>query len=121
LWYYLHIGPTVIKRTTKGLSCLKTNNIARELHIDVSWAPSDTEAKWLNRLYNFTRTETVFDGCETWSLNLSKGHRLRVYENRVLRRIYGSKRKELTGSWKKLHNEDLHNMNFSPNSIRVTK
>jgi hypothetical protein len=48
-------------------------------------------------------------GCETWSLTLRKEHRLGVFENRVLRRIFGPKRDEVTGEWKKLHNEDLCN------------
>jgi hypothetical protein len=46
--------------------------------------------------------------CETWSLILRKEHRLRVFENRVLRRIFGTKRDEVTGDWRKLHNEELH-------------
>jgi hypothetical protein len=50
----------------------------------------------------------VLCGCETWSLTLSEEHRLRVFENRVLRRISGPKRVEVTGEWMKLHNEELH-------------
>jgi hypothetical protein len=57
----------------------------------------------------------VLYGCETWSLILREEHRLRVFENRVLRRIFGPKRDEVTGEWIKLHNEELHN--FSPPSI----
>jgi hypothetical protein len=49
----------------------------------------------------------VLYGCETWSLILSKEHRLRVFENRVLRRIFGPKRDEVTGEWRKSHNEEL--------------
>jgi hypothetical protein len=51
----------------------------------------------------------VLYGCETWSLTLRKDHRLRVFENRVLRRIFGPKRDEVTGEWRKLHIEELHN------------
>jgi hypothetical protein len=47
-------------------------------------------------------------GCETWSLTLREERRLRVFENRVLRRIFGSKRDEVTGEWRKLHNEELN-------------
>jgi hypothetical protein len=50
---------------------------------------------------------------------LRKGQRVRVFKNRVLRRIFGSKRDEVTGDWRKLHNEELHNLNFSPNIIRI--
>jgi hypothetical protein len=59
--------------------------------------------------------------CETWSLTLREEHRLRVFENRVLRRIFGPKRDEVTGDWRKLHNEELHNLYFSPNIIRIIK
>jgi hypothetical protein len=59
-------------------------------------------------------------GCEIWSLTLREEHRLRVFENRVLRKIFGSKRDELTGDWRRLHNEELY-MYASPNMIRVIK
>jgi hypothetical protein len=52
----------------------------------------------------------VLYGCETWSLTLREEHRLRVFEKRVLRRIFGAKRDEETGVWRKLHNEELHNL-----------
>jgi len=50
----------------------------------------------------------VLYGCETWSLTLRKERRLRVFENRVLKRIFGSKRDVVTGEWRKLHNEELN-------------
>jgi hypothetical protein len=52
----------------------------------------------------------VLYGCETWSLTLREERRLRVFEKRVLRRIFGPKRNEVIGGWKKLHNEELHNL-----------
>jgi hypothetical protein len=55
----------------------------------------------------------VLYGCETWSLTLREEHRLRVFENRVLRRIFGPKRDEVTGGWRKLHNENLHKLFFA--------
>jgi hypothetical protein len=54
-------------------------------------------------------------------VTLREEHRLRVFENRVLRRIFGPKRDEVTGGWRKLHNEELHNLYSSPNIIRVIK
>jgi hypothetical protein len=63
----------------------------------------------------------VVYGCETWSLSLREGHRLNVFENRVLRRIFGQKRDEVTGGWRKLHNEELHNLYSSPSIIRMIK
>jgi hypothetical protein len=62
----------------------------------------------------------VLYGCETWSLTLREGHRLRIFENRVLRKIFGPKREE-DGSWRKLHNDELHNLYSSPNIVRVIK
>jgi hypothetical protein len=63
----------------------------------------------------------VLYGCETWSLTLREEHRLRVTENRVLRRIFGPKRDEVTGGWRKLHNEELHNLFSSPSIIRMIR
>jgi hypothetical protein len=59
--------------------------------------------------------------CETWSLTLKEEHRLRVFENRVLRRIFGPKRDEVTGECRKLHNEELRDLYSSPNIIRIIK
>jgi hypothetical protein len=59
--------------------------------------------------------------CETWSLILREEHRLRLFENRVLRRIFGRKRDEVTGGWRKLHNVELHNLYSSPSIIRMIK
>jgi hypothetical protein len=63
----------------------------------------------------------VSNWSETWSLKLSKDHRLRVSENRVLRRIFGPKRDEVTGGWSKLHNEELHGLCPLPNITRFNK
>jgi hypothetical protein len=52
----------------------------------------------------------VLSGCETWSLTLREEHRVRVFKNRVLGRIFGPKRDEVIGGWRKLHNEELHNL-----------
>jgi hypothetical protein len=59
-------------------------------------------------------------GCETWSLTLREEHRLKVFENRV-QRIFGLNREEVTGGWRTLHNEELHNMYASPNIVKVMK
>jgi hypothetical protein len=63
----------------------------------------------------------VLYGCETWSLTLREERRLRVSENRVLRRIFGTKRDEVTREWRKLHNEELNDKYTSPNIVRVMK
>jgi hypothetical protein len=62
----------------------------------------------------------VLYGYETWSLTLREEHRLRVFENRVLKRMFGPKRK-IDGSWRKLHNDELHSLYSSPNIVMVIK
>jgi hypothetical protein len=63
----------------------------------------------------------ILYGCEAWSLTLREEHRLRVFENKVLRRIFGPKRDEVTGGWRKLHNEELIHLYSSPSIIRLIK
>jgi len=63
----------------------------------------------------------VLYGCETWSLTLREERRLRVFENRVLRKIFGPGKDEVTREWRKLHNEELNELYSSPNIVRVIK
>ena len=63
----------------------------------------------------------VLYGCETWSLTLREERRLRVLENRVLRRVFGPKRDAVTEEWRKLHNEELMDLYSLPNIVRVVK
>ena len=73
------------------------------------------------KIYRTIILPVVLCGCETWSLTLKEESRLRVFENRVLRRIFGPKRDEVTGEWRKLHNEELNVLYSSPNIARVMK
>jgi hypothetical protein len=73
------------------------------------------------KIYKTIILPVVLYGCETWSLTLREEYRLRLFENRVLRRIFGPKRDEVTGEWRKLHNEELHNLCSSPDIIRQVK
>ena len=63
----------------------------------------------------------VLYGCETWFITLREERRLRVFENRVLTGIFGPKRDEITGEWRKLHNEELRDIYSLPNIVRVVK
>jgi hypothetical protein len=73
------------------------------------------------RIYKMIILPVVLYGCETLSLTIREEHRLRVFENRVLRRIFGLKRDEVTGEWRKLHNDELHDLYSSPSIIRIIK
>jgi hypothetical protein len=73
------------------------------------------------KIYKTIIVPVVLYGCETWSVTLREVHRLRVFENWVLRRIFGPKRDDVTGEWRKLHNEELHNLYSSPDIIRQVK
>jgi hypothetical protein len=73
------------------------------------------------KIYRTIIFPVVLYGCETWSVTLREEHMLRVFENRVLRRIFGSQRDEVTGEWRRLHNEELNDLYSSPNIVRVIK
>jgi len=62
------------------------------------------------KIYRIITLPVVLYGCETWSLTLREERRLRVFENRVLRGIFGPKRDEVTGEWRKLHSEELNDL-----------
>ena len=73
------------------------------------------------KLYRTIILPIVLCGCETWLLTLRKERKLRVFENMVLRRIFGPRRDELTGEWRRLHNEELNDLYTSLNIVGVTK
>jgi hypothetical protein len=72
------------------------------------------------KIYKTVIWPVVLYGCETWSLTLREEHRLRVFESRVLRKIFGPKREEDV-SWRKFHNDELHSLYSSPHIVRVIK
>jgi len=73
------------------------------------------------KMYRTIILPVVSYGCETWSLTLREERRLRVFENKVLRRIFGPRKDEVTGEWRRLHNEELNDLYCSPNNVRVIK
>jgi hypothetical protein len=73
------------------------------------------------RIYKIIILSVVLYGYDAWSLTLREVHRLEVFENRVLRRIFRQKSDEVTGGWRKLQNVELHNLYSSPSIIRMIK
>jgi hypothetical protein len=73
----------------------------------------------LEEYFIFLLLPVVLYWCETWSLTVREEHKLRVFENRVLRRIFGPKRDRVMEGWRKLHNEELYNLYSSPSIIRI--
>jgi hypothetical protein len=73
------------------------------------------------KIYTAVILPAILYGCETWSLTLKEEYPLKVFENGVLRRIFGPKKDEVTKGWRKLHNEELRNLYSSPSIIRMTK
>ena len=71
------------------------------------------------KIYRTIILLVVLYGCETWSLTLREERKLRVFKNIVLRRIFGPRRDEVTGEWRRLHNEELNVLYSSPNIVRV--
>ena len=73
------------------------------------------------KIYRTIILPDVLYGCEAWSLTAREERKLRVFENTVLRRIFGPRRDEVTGEWRRLHNEELNGLYSSPNIVRVIK
>jgi hypothetical protein len=73
------------------------------------------------KIYRTIILPVVLFGCESWSLTLREECRLRVFKNKVLRRIFGPKRDKVTGKWRRLHNKELYALYSSPNIIQVIK
>ena len=73
------------------------------------------------KIYRTIIVSVVLYGCETWSLTQRDERKLRVFENMVLRRIFGPRRDEVTGEWRRLHDEELSDLYSSPNNVRLIK
>jgi len=73
------------------------------------------------KLFRNIILRVVLCGCETWSLTLREERKLRVFENMVLRRIFGPRREEVMGKWRRMHNKELNDLYSSPSIVRVIK
>ena len=101
-------------------SRFKSGNVC--YHLVQNLLPSSLLSKNTEtKIYTTIILPVVVYGCETWSLTMREEYRLRVFENRMLRRRDGLKRDSVTGEWGKLHNEELTDLYSSPNTIWVIK
>jgi hypothetical protein len=118
---FKHVGTTVTNQN------LVQEEIKRRLNSDTACyhsvqnlLPSRLLSKNVKiRIYKAIILPVVLYGCETWSLTLSEEHRLMVFENRVLRRIFGSKEEDVKRGLRNLHNEDIDTLHSSPSVIRM--
>jgi hypothetical protein len=107
------IQEEIKKRLNSGNACY---------HSDQNLSSSHLLSKNIKvRIYKIIFLPVVLYGCETCSLTVREEHKLRLFENRVLRRIFGPKKDRMTGWWRKLHNEELHNLYSWPIIIRIIK
>jgi hypothetical protein len=120
---FIYLGTTVTNRNSiheEIKSRMKSGNACyHSVHNVLSSSLLSKNIKI--RVYRTIILPVVLCGCETWSLTLKEEQRLRVFENRVLRRIFGLKRDEVAGEWRILHNEELNDLYTSQNIIRVIK
>ena len=117
---FVYLGTTLTNQNSiqeEIKSRLNTGNAC--YHLVQNLLSSSLLSKNLNIKIYITVIMPVVYGCETWSLTLREEHSLRVFENRVLRRIFGPERDKVTGDWRKLHNEGLSGQHFSPNIVGV--
>ncbi|KAJ4448789.1 hypothetical protein ANN_00180 [Periplaneta americana] len=120
---FKYLGATVTNINDTREEIKRRINMGNACYYSVeNLLPSSLLSKNLKvRIYKTVILPVVLYGCETWTLTLREEHRLRVFENKVLRKIFGAKRDEVTGEWRKLHNAELHALYSSPDIIRNIK
>jgi hypothetical protein len=120
---FKYLGTTLTDKITctNKLRAGQIRGMLATIRFRVFCPPAYCPGKRLNKIYKTIILPVVLYRCETWSLTLREEHRLRVFENRVLRRIFGCKRDEVMGEWRKLHSGELHNLYLSPDIIRQIK
>jgi hypothetical protein len=120
---FMYLGTTVTNQILFQEEIKRRLNSSNSCYL---WAQNLLSPRRLSknvkvRIYKTVILPVVLYGCKTQSLTLREDYKLRVFENRMLRRIFGPKRDGVMGGWRKLHNDELHNLYFSPNIIRIIK
>ena len=120
---FKYLGTTLTNQNSIREEIKCSSKLGNDCHYSVqNFLSSSLLSKTLKiKIYRTIMLPIVLYGCETWSLTLREERRLYVFENRVLRRIFGPKRDEVTGEWRKLHNEELRDLYSLPNIVRVVK
>ncbi|KAJ4444568.1 hypothetical protein ANN_06363 [Periplaneta americana] len=107
------------KIVSKSITLLESSKLQLSEALNIVYKSALKKLK--GRIYKTVILPVVLYGCKTWTLTLREEHRLRVFENKVPRKIFGAKRDEVTGEWRKLHNTELHALYSSPDIIRNIK
>jgi hypothetical protein len=118
---FRYLGTTLTDQNSINEEIKSRLNLGNACYLSVQSFLSSSRLPSRNikvKIYKTIILQVVLYGCKTWSLSLREEHRLRVFENRVLRRLFGPKRDEVTIQWIKLHSEELHILYSSPNIIR---
>jgi hypothetical protein len=120
---FKYLGTTVTNQNLieEEIKRRRNSGNARYHSVQNLWSSRLLSKNLKVRIYKTIILLVVVYGCETWSLTVREEHKLKVFENRVLRSIFGPKRDGVTGGWRKLHNEELHNVYSSPSVIRMIK
>ncbi|KAJ4441834.1 hypothetical protein ANN_11693 [Periplaneta americana] len=120
---FKYLGPTVLNINDTREESKRRINMGNACYYSVEKLLSSSllSKKLKVRIYKTIILPVVLHDCETWTLTLREEQRLRMFENKVLRKIFGAKRDEVTGEWRKLHNAKLHTLYSSPDIIRNIK
>ncbi|KAJ4435581.1 hypothetical protein ANN_18197 [Periplaneta americana] len=121
IWFYLGATVTNINGTREEIKRRINMGNACYYSVEKLLSSSLLSKNLKVRIYKTVILPVLLYGCETWTLTPREEHRLKVFENKVLRKIFGAKRDEVTGEWRKLHNTELHALYSSPNIIRNIK
>ena len=119
--WFLRTAPCLKSYLKRKLSsCFSAKQLKKKKRKHTFWTDTLLNSRQKCGIFYAVFDDTLY-GCETWSFTLREERRLTVFENRVLRRIFGPKRDEITEEWRKVHNEELNDLYCSPNIFRAIK
>ena len=118
-----YLGTTLTNQTSiqKEIKCRLKSGIACYFSVKHLLSSSSPSTNMKLKIYRIITLYVVLYGCETWLLTLREERSMRLFEDSVLRIMFGTKRDEVIGEWRKLHNEELNDLYCSPNIVQVIK